>query len=599
MVNHIYHSPFTIYHSPFTIQFMIARIALLFLLSISLSSLLAQDKVSFEASTDAKQLIENEYVQITFTLNNAQGTSFKAPNFTGFEVVNGPSRSNSMTIINGQRSQKMGYSYTLLPKKIGTFKIGAATINVKGKKLQTAPLTIKVLKAKAVPKGGAARQEVFVKVEADTTAVYLGQQVVINYKLYTTADIENYDIIKEADYPGFYSQDIRRFNARVLREVIDGVQYTTKVLKRIALFPQQSGLLEIEPMSLRLGVIVGKSRTNSFFYNNKIKPINVKTNALSIHVKNLPQPQPANFSGAVGTYNIAFNLSRNKITTDDVVSIILAIRGDGDIKRLQPPNLDLPADFELYDPKILEEQSQENGGLLSGYKKIEYLMLPKKPGRYRLSPAFTYFDTDSLKYVTLQPNVFNLSISQGSGTVANNVVNPVATQQKDIRFIKTATSFSTKGTPFPKIGLFYGLSLLPFLLLGGAFTYKRIQEKNSNIDISILKSRKAQKVAKQRLQVAEQHLTAKKSRAFYDEISKALLGYTSDKLKIPKSEMSKDNVREKLQSLKVSSQYVEDVMSIIKTTEMALFAGMDNKAAMQETYNKAVSVLSQIEEELS
>lgn len=578
---------------------MIVRIALLFLLSISFSSLQAQDKVSFEASTDAKQLIENEYVQVTFTLNNAQGTNFKAPSFKGFEVVSGPSRSNSMTIINGRRSQKMGYSYTLLPKKIGTFKIESATINVKGKQFQTTPITIKVLKAKSVAKGESAGQQVFVKVEADTTDVYLGQQVIINYKLYTTADIENYDIIKEADYPGFYSQDVRRFNARVLREVIDGVQYTTKVLKRIALFPQQTGLLEIEPMSLRLGVIVGKSRTNSFFYNNKIKPVNVKTNALSVNVKNLPQPQPDNFSGAVGTYNIAFNLSRNKITTDDAVSIILAIRGDGDIKRLQPPNLDLSEDFEQYEPKVLEEQSRENGGLLSGYKKIEYLMLPKKAGKYTLAPSFTYFDTDSLKYVTLQPNVFNLSISQGSGTVASNIANPIAPQQKDIRFIKTATSFSTKRTPFPKTGLFYGLSLLPFLLLGGAFTYKRIQDKNSNIDISILKSRKAQKVAKQRLQVAEQHLSAKKSRAFYDEISKALLGYTSDKLKIPKSEMSKDNVREKLQSLKVSASHTEDVMSIIKTTEMALFAGMGNEAAMQETYDKAVAVLSQIEEELT
>ena len=578
---------------------MIARIALLFLLSITLSSLQAQDKVSFEASTDAKQIVENEYVQVTFTLNNAQGNSFKAPDFKNFEVVSGPNRSNSMTIINGRRSQKMAYSYTLLPKKIGSFKIGAATIAVKGKKLQTTPISIKVLKAKSVAKGAAAKQEVFVKVEADTTEVYLGQQVIINYKLYTTADIENYDIVKEADYPGFYSQDVRRFNARVIREVIDGVQYTTKVLKRIALFPQQTGLLTIEPMSLRLGVIVGKARTNSFFYNNKIKPVNVKTNALSVNVRNLPQPQPDNFSGAVGTYKIAFNLNRNKITTDDAVSITLAIRGDGDIKRLQPPNLNLPTDFEIYDPKVIEEQSQEQGGLLSGYKKIEYLMLPKKPGNYTFSPSFTYFDTDSLKYVTLQPNVFNLSISQGSGTVASNAVSPVATQQKDIRFIKTTTSFSTKGTPFPKTGLFYGLSLLPFLLLGGAFTYKRIQEKKGTIDISILKSKKAQKVAKQRLQVAEQHLTAKKSRAFYDEISKALLGYTSDKLKIPKSEMSKDNVREKLQSLKVSPSHVTDVMAIIKTTEMALFAGIDNKAAMQETYEKSVSVLSQIEEELS
>ena len=153
---------------------MIARIALLLLLSISLSHLQAQNNVSFEASTDAKQIIENEYVEVTFTLNNAQGTNFKAPNFKGFELINGPNRSNSMTISNGRRSQRMSYSYTLLPDKIGTFKIGAARINVNGKQLQTAPISIKVLKAKAVAKGATAAQDVFVKVEADTTDVYLG-----------------------------------------------------------------------------------------------------------------------------------------------------------------------------------------------------------------------------------------------------------------------------------------------------------------------------------------------------------------------------------------------------------------------------------------
>ncbi len=570
----------------------------LFFLTIFSFSLQAQE-ISFEASTDAKELVENEYVEVTFTLKNAQGSNFQPPNFKGFNVLSGPSRSNRMTIINGQRSQEMGYAYTIQPKQRGTYSIGSASIKVGGKTLKTKPISIKVVKAKTVAKGASNGQEVFVQVEVDTTDVYLGQQIMVNYKLFTSVDVENYDIIEETEYLGFFAHDVRRFNASTIREVVDGVQYVTKVLKRVALFPQQTGLLTIDPMSIRIGVVVGKRKRSSFFFNNQVRHVNVRTNEVAIKVRNLPTPQPNNFSGAVGDYSIAFNLGRNKITTDDAVSIKLAIRGDGDIKRLQPPSIAVPTEFELYEPKVLEEQSTERGGLLSGYKQIEYLMIPKRPGQYQIAPAFSYFNPDSAKYITLQPNVFDITVSQGSGASSVAKTTPKNLVQKDIRYIKTATSFSKKSTPFATSNLFYGLTVLPFLFLAGAFVFKRQQEKNGNIDLSILKSKKAQQVAKQRLKIAEQHLTANKSRAFYDEISKSLLGYVGDKLNIPLSELSKDNVREKLASLKVTSSYIEDVTSIIKTTEMALFAGMDNAASMQGVYDKSVSVLSSIEEELA
>ena len=526
-----------------------------FSLTIFSIPLLAQD-ASFEASTDARELVENEYAEVTFTLKNAQGNNFQPPNFKGFNVLSGPSRSNRMTIINGQRSQEMSFGYTIQPKQRGTYTIGPASIKVGGKTMKTKPISIKVVKAKKVAKGAANGQEVFVRVEVDTTDVYLGQQIMVNYKLFTSVDVDNYDILEETEYPGFFAHDVRRFNSSTLREVVDGVQYVTKVLKRVALFPQQTGLLNIDPISIRIGVVVGKRKRSSFFFNNQVRHVNVRTNEVAIKVRNLPTPQPDNFSGAVGNYDIAFNLGRNKITTDDAVSIKLAIRGDGDIKRLQPPSIAVPAEFELYEPKVLEEQSTERGGLLSGYKQIEYLMIPKRPGQYQIAPAFSYFNPDSAKYITLQPNVFDITITQGSGASTVAKTTPENLIQKDIRYIKTATSFSKKSAPFAISNFFYGMTALPFLFLAGAFIFKRQQEKNGNIDLSILKSRKAQQVAKQRLKIAEQHLSANKSRAFYDEISKSLLGYVGDKLNIPLSELSKDNVREKLASLKVTPSYI-------------------------------------------
>lgn len=556
-------------------------------------------QVSFEASTDAKQVVENGYFQIIFTLNNAQGRNFKAPPFRNFTVLNGPSRSMSTTIINGNASQKVSYAYSLEPKKVGQFKIAPATMAVNGKTMRSNAVTIDVIKASAASKGASIEEQLFVKAEIDTNLVYVGQQLVVNYKLYTSVNIENYDIAFEPEYQGFFARDIRRFDSRNVREVVNGVQYTTKILKRIALFPQQTGLQTIEGMTVRLGVVVGNKRPNSFFFNNQIKPVNVQTNPLEINVKSLPQPIPPTFSGAVGKYAMNSYVDKTNITTDDAIAIKLTIQGNGDIKRLQPPKLDFPSVFEVYEPKVLDEISQEVGGILKGQKTMEYLALPKQAGNYQIKPAFTYFDTDSAKFITLVPNRFRINVRRGKGAPASQAIAAPNIADKDIRYIKTATSFSTKGTPFPKTGLFYSLLILPFLVLGGAFAYKQILAKNGNIDLVLLKRNRAEKVAKKRLATAEGLMKANKSRAFYDEVSRALLGYVCDKLSIPLSELTKDNVSQKLQSLKVQEQHITDYMSIIKITEMALFAGMDNSASMQETYHKSVKVISEIETELT
>jgi len=556
-------------------------------------------QVSFVASTDAKQVIENGYFQITFTLNNAKGSNFKAPSFKKFKVLNGPNRSMSTTIINGNASQKISYSYSLQPNKIGKFTIAPATIVANGKRMKSNAVKVEVIKASAANKNATAEQQLFVKAEIDTSLVYLGQQLVVDYKLYTTINIENHDIAFEPEYQGFFARDIRRFDSRQVREVIDGVEYTTKVLKRIALFPQQTGLQTIAPMTVRLGVITGNKRRNSFFFSNQIKPVNVQTNPLEINVKSLPTPVPPSFSGAVGKYAMNSFLDKTNITTDDAIAIKLTIQGNGDIKRLQAPKLGFPSVFEVYEPKVLNEISQEAGGTLIGQKTIEYLAIPKEKGRYQLNPSFTYFDTDSAKFITLVPNVFSLNIRQGKGMPKSQLPETAEVVNKDIRYLKNATTFSNKGTPFPKTNLFYILLLLPFLILGGAFAYKQFLAKNGVIDIALLKSNRAKKVAVKRLATANEFLKANKSKSFYDEVSRALLGYVCDKLSIPLSELTKDNVRQKLQSLKVQEQHIADYMGIIKITEMALFAGMDNSASMQETYQKSVKVISEIEAELT
>lgn len=562
-----------------------------------LSSSLWAQEATFEAYSDAKQVVLNSYFEVTFTLKNGDGSNFRAPSFDNFNVLSGPARSVSTTIINGAVSKELSYSYTLQPKKLGKFNIGSASIRVDNRELRTRPLSVEVVEGK---KGDSGQPdgEVFVRAEPSTLEAWIGQQVVVSYRLYTTVNIDNYNVLQESEYAGFYAEDIRRIDSRVKREVINGRQYATKLLRQVAVYPQQTGALTIDPMQIQLGVVAEDGgRRNSFFFNRQIKRVAVQTEPVTIQVRPLPEEAPPSFTGAVGQYQVTASLNQNNLTTDDVLQLTLSISGDGDIKRVQPPAVPFPESFELYDPKIVDESRYENGEQIIGKKVIEYLALPREAGLYEIRPAFTYFDPDSARYVTFNSTLFRVQVEQGSARPRSPgaVQETVETGPQEIKYIKMDTAIHPTNRQFFGSPFFWTLTALPFFFLGGAIGYKRYLVQKAGVDPLLLRTRKARKVALKRLKTAETHLKARDSRAFYDEISKAMLGYVCDKLQIPRSELTKDNVKSKLQALQVSSELTNDFMEIIHNTEMALFAGMDNAASMEETYQKTLEVLTDID----
>ena len=228
---------------------------------------------------------------------------------------------------------------------------------------------------------------------------------------------------------------------------------------------------------------------------------------------------------------------------------------------------------------------------------IEYLALPKEPGVYEIRPAFSYFNPDSARYVTFNSTLFRVQVAQGSARPRSSISTPetAETTPREIRYIKMETTIHPADQRFFGSPFFWTLTALPFFFLAGAVGYKRYLVQKAGIDPLLLRTKRARKVALKRLKTAEAHLKAQESRAFYDEISKAMLGYVCDKLQIPRSELTKDNVKSKLQTLRVSGELTEDFMQIIRHTEMALFAGMDNAASMEETYQKTLGVLTNID----
>lgn len=581
-------------------KFFVIKVLLFFAGLYLAVQLPAQSELTFTASTNAKQVLLNGQFEVYFTLKNANGTNFTPPSFKDFIIMAGPNASNSMQIVNGRVSREMSYSFTLQPAKVGNFTIGSASIRANGKKMTTEPLSIEVLRANAAGQArGSEAEEVFLQLEVNKTEAYLGEQIILDLKLYTSLQIEGYDIPEEPDYQGFFAQEIMRPASNTLQEVVNGKQYTTVILRRIALYPQQTGVQTIQPMGIYLAAVEDKDRNRSIFYRNT-QTIQYTTNSLSIEVKPLPPNAPAGFNGAVGKLDFQASADRKVATTDEAVSILLLISGKGDVKRIQPPPLVLSDSFEVYAPKVVEDKMEEYQGDILAKKTIEYLVLPKYPGFYTIAPSFTYFDTESGRYVTLGAGPFPLSVRQGTDRhEAKKTTEEDAGQVlSDIRFIKSSASLKQKGADFVGSPVFWSLTALPLAAFLGIFFFRKMQDKQKGTDMGLLKSRQAGKEARKRLSKARELLSAADSRAFYDEVSKAALGYVCDKLSIPLSQLTRENITEKLQSLKVSASLIEDFEKIIQTCEMALFAGMDNSEDMQSIYERAIAVISGIEGEL-
>ncbi|MEZ4983066.1 MAG: BatD family protein, partial [Saprospiraceae bacterium] len=394
-------------------------LSLFFFIAIST---VGKGQARFEATTDAKEIVAGNFFEVRFTLYDANGSNFSPPDFRPFTVVSGPNRSISTTSINGNVSHETSISYTLLAEKPGRWRVNPASISVKGKLYSTQAITIEVIESGKQKDLGNPGQEIFLVASVSDSVAFVGQQVLLDYTIYTTKNVESYNLLKESVYEGFFVEEIKRFNPRAVREVINGIQYTSKIIKRVALFPQQTGIIEIDPMMVQIGVEIEGSRPrSSFFFRRDLQYQNLGSNGLKLEVKSLPDGAPESFSGAVGKYEVNTNMGGTDLTTDDAFMLRLIIRGNGDEKRVSPPALQFPENFEAYPPRSVRDNSQETVGEINHVKEIEYLAVAKKPGHYTIQPEFSYFDTDSLKYISLYPQPIHLNISQGNQKGGANI----------------------------------------------------------------------------------------------------------------------------------------------------------------------------------
>lgn len=606
-------------------------------LHICTSFAFAQE-IIFSATSSSSQVGLYEQFQLTFSLKNASAKNLRLPQLGDFHILSGPNQSTQMQWVNGNMSQSVSYSYVLQPKSAGKFTIEPATVEVSGKNLESNKITIEVLQQQQQPqpqKGQAQQQSgnseqdvlnkigenVFLRVVANKTDVFQGEQIVVTYKLYTRLDIVNLAFSKLPPLNGFWYQDVEQIKQlQYSQEQLNGIAYNTATLKRVIAFPQRSGTLEIDPMELELVVRIksqNKKRNawDDFFGNDpffadafggyKDFKYNPGCNKLKINVRSFPNSgKPSTFNGAVGKFNMETALDKTTTKTDEPITLKIKIKGQGNIKLIDAPKLELPSDIETYEPKMSENISTANN-MLSGNKNFDYLLIPRRQGEYKLPEfKFSYFDPEKKQYETLSSPSFTIQVEKGTGATATStpIISGINKEDvkligQDIRFIKTGkTNLKKSGENFLTTPQFFVSVGMPFLLFFILMGFRHRQEKLSG-NISLVKYRKAHKMAKKRFAAAQKYLNLSDKKSFYDETARALWGYAGDKLGITPSELTKDNVNDKLREKNINEELIKQLLNTIDTCEMALFAPTSDSFGMEKIYQDSIELIAKIEEQ--
>ena len=577
------------------------------ILLIILSTSMLSAQVKFEAKVSKQKLGVNERLRIDFEMNQ-DGDNFNPPDFSHFTVVGGPNQSVSNSWINGVRSYKKVYSYFLAPKGRGNFTISQATINIGGETYKTVPINIEVTAAIDIPKDPndpnyIASEGIHLVAEVSKTNPYLNEAITVVYKLYVSPNIavDNWNEIDSPRYNDFWSQNIDTQGQKVQNGTYKGEEYRFLVLRKTVLYPQKTGKLNIEPLSLDIALRVPTGRRDIFgsvlmARANKV----VSAGNSTITVKPLPEAgKPLDFTGAVGDFSFDVVASKKQLSASESLQLKVSVKGNGNLKLFKLPKVSLPSSLEVYEPEYTENVNTSLAGM-QGAITDSYTIVPQYKGNYPIpSISFSYFDLKTESYKRLSSDEIILEVldgpaNSGSSNAITSNKQPVVLSKDQFAYIKTKTSFvSVNASNFFKTTTFWSLLLLPFLAIPIAIIVRN-KKASRDADVYGNKIRKADRLAKKYLSNAKKSLGQKE--AFYIALEKALHNYLKAKLHIETVEFSKDRIETLLQEKQVESDVVKDFMGILESCELARYTPIDI-VTMQEDYDKAAKTISLIDKQ--
>ncbi len=561
-----------------------------------------------------RQVIQGQQFQLEYTLYNASGKDLKLPEFKGCKVLyQGTSSGTSVSVVNGKvdRQTTETHVITLRAEKEGSYTFAPATISADGRTLSTNTWKLTVLppdkaSASSGRSGGQSSDNttLFARLILSKSRIYEQEAVLATIKLYTQASgvqAENYSF---PSFEGFVVQDIDLpQNTSFSLENYNGVNYKVAVLKQCLLFPQRTGKITITPGKFDFQVETYQLVNGPFGPMRVPQGVSrsVSTNTTSVEVMPLPSGKPSSFMGGVGDFSLSSSISSTHVKANEAITLKLTIKGSGNLKYLKNPELQLPNDFDTYDPKVDVNVKASAGGV-SGTRTVEYTTIPRFAGTFKIPAVeFSYFDIKSKSYKTLRTEAYEITVDKGAPGSGGKTVTNFSNKEdlkllnQDIHYIKL-DKMNLVQTPTLYIDnwvywLWYIVPALAFIV----FVIINRKQAKANANVALMKNRKANKVASKRLKVAGKYLKNHDREHFYDEVLKAVWGYLSDKLGLPNSELTKDNVAAELEKYGASAELIAEFNDILGRCEFAQYAPSQTDEAMDELYTQTVEAIGKME----
>lgn len=576
-------------------------LSLLFLTAVL--SLKAQD---FEITLNAPTQVQAGSPFRLEVSVNAQNADLPQPDLKNFQVL-GRSTSSSMSFVNGDMSVKRSIIYTLIAEKTGTFTIPAVTVSYKGKNYNSNSLTINVSGSDVQQQGGGqgsqqnaeadspapqnASGNLFVDINCSKKEVFVGEQVIISASVYSRYNISGVEDVKTPGFKGFWVQDI--FNPKNIsfdRKYIGNKEYLYTLWQKKALFAQKTGTLEIEPYDITFIVSDGWgfSRTK----------MSAKSKTVKVNVKPLPAGKPDGFGGAVGNFTVSISTDKTELNLDEPMTVKVTVQGSGNFKLFETPKVEFPSAFEKFEPKSQENISANNNGI-SGTKTFSYMVIARQNGEFEIPGVnFSFFDPASKSYKTVSTKPLNITVKgerdSSMASVSTVMKADVENLGSDIKFIKTNFKLKNSNKKFFNSFEFWLIIILLFALFAAVILW-RLQQIKNNADVIGTKNRRAGKTSRKRLKKAAEFLKQNKKDEFYVEILSALWGYLSDKLAIPASDLSRENVSEKFAAKGINEEVSNQVIEVLDTCEFEHYAPETMSRPMDEVYAMAAQAIETLE----
>lgn len=591
-----------------------------------------------------------ELIQLSYIMQG-NATEFEPPDLKAFRVEEGPSQSQSVSIINGVMTHSTTIYYIIRAKKEGRFTIKPVKAVINNKAVESAAVVIEITAAPQItqqnsnvsPYSNSPRQyyntpqnnsnqvnplnntatpaaqtttstrDYFITYSVDKTKAFIGEQIHLAVKLYTRFDARGPDDFQFPTTEGFWKYDAPKTSTvRSVRENVDGVNYDVFVIFENFLFPQKAGEITIEPTTMKCRILKPIEKTgNSWedFMNFGLArevPVTLSTQPLKITVEALPETQTNNeFNGAVGEYTLKSEINRSRVNENDALNMRVTVNGRGNLKLIDPPKLEVSDNFEVYEPTTEENIAVDAAGV-NGSKTYDYTIVARNACTDTI-PAinFTFFDDNARKFVSLNTGSFPVTVDPADPSQQAEVVSNFAAKNSNgtpdapeqLRAIKTAPVLALQDhSVFGSWPFYITLAAVPLGFIGFLLVYRRRQKREA--DVAGTRIRLAGKIARQRLAVAGDAMAKNEPQRFYEELSKALYGYLAWKTGLQHSEFSQEGIKTILTRKQVSEHTISNLVRLIAAAEFARYAPVAAGDSLQQQYEEAENCINALEKEL-